>query len=234
MKKTILTILASFLLSSTAYAGSFGVGVTGSYMNVEASGTETEGTAADTSTRKATVDNDVFIGSIYAEYSFDDASYAGEGNGLTIGYQITPGSADVSDKVKTRVDTITKDAAKPGAGETTFKANAEIDNYTNIYAEIPVWGSLYARAGMSSIDVITKDTSTTNDTKASGTYGNTSLDGVNLGVGIKGLTSGGLHWKLAYEQTDFDTLKLTSTTTTNSISADLDTQAIAVSLGYRF
>ena len=83
---------------------------------------------------------------------------------------------------------------------------------------------------MSSIDVTTKET--TNGTNG-GTYSNASLDGTNLGIGLKGVTASNIIWKLAYEETDFDTLNLTSTTS-NKISANLDTSAISLSLGYRF
>ena len=67
----------------------------------------------------------------------------------------------------------------------------------------------------------------------SGTYGNKTLDGTNLGIGLKGVTSSNIVWKLAYEETDFDTLNLTSTTS-NKIKADLDTEAVSLSIGYRF
>ena len=46
----------------------------------------------------------------------------------------------------------------------------------------------------------------------------------------------GLAWKLAYEQTDFDTLTIDSSQTDkgNRISADLDVNEISFSLGYQF
>ena len=80
---------------------------------------------------------------------------------------------------------------------------------------------------MSTIDVITKE-----DADHEGSYGDASLDGIDLGIGFKG-NYGSYVWKVAYEETDFDTLSLTSTTS-NTISADIDTQQLAVSVGYRF
>ena len=82
---------------------------------------------------------------------------------------------------------------------------------------------------MSQIDVNTKESGAS----TTGTYGNASLDGTNLGIGLKGVTSSNIVWKLAYEETDFDTLNLTSTTS-NKIKADLDTEAVSLSIGYRF
>ena len=95
------------------------------------------------------------------------------------------------------------------------------------------FGLKEAAAPLPTPDVNTLENNTTNDTKVQGTYGNTSLDGTNLGIGLKGVTSSNIVWKLAYEETDFDTLNLTSTTS-NKIKADLDTEAVSLSIGYRF
>ena len=235
--KTLITLIAISSLSSFAYAGSFGLGVTGSYTKIDASGSETEATVSGVSTSgevtRSSVDNNAFLGSIYAEYSFDDASWGAAGNGITFGASYTPGSADVSDKVQSRTDTITKDADVEAAGSSTYKAQAEVENYQNFYVELPLWKSIYVKAGMSQIDVNTKESNTTNDSKVQGTYGNKTLDGTNLGIGLKGVTSSNIVWKLAYEETDFDTLNLTSSTS-NTIKADLDTEAVSLSIGYRF
>ena len=235
-RNILIGLAATISLTSVAYAGSFGLGVTGSYTNINGSGTETtEGTdTSDSSTRTKSVDNNATLGSIYAEYSFDDASWAAAGNGITFGASYTPGSADVSDRVFSRTDTAVGSGANgDSSGEVTYKAQAEVENYQNFYIELPLWKSIYVKAGMSQIDVNTKESNTTNDSKSQGTYGNKTLDGTNLGIGLKGVTSSNIVWKLAYEETDFDTLNLTSTTS-NTIKADLDTEAVSLSIGYRF
>ena len=91
MRKIIITVLASILITSTAaFAGSIQIGATVSSAFVDASGEEKTTTGTVTggavNTNKASVENNfVTIPSIYAEYSLDDASYASEGNGITIG-----------------------------------------------------------------------------------------------------------------------------------------------------
>ena len=152
---------------------------------------------------------------------------------------MTPGSADVSDKLKTRTDTSTA-AAKAGTTALdlggTYSVNAAVDGFVNTYVEIPVYGMLYVKAGLSSLDV------TTNETTASGSsYGDTSLDGDNYGVGLKGKFGGNLIWKAFYEETDFDQLKLTSTgnsttgiSAANVVTADLDIKEYGLSIGYQF
>jgi len=232
LKNIILGLVITISLTSVAYAGSFGLGVTGSYTNINGSGTESDAanTGTESSVRTKSVDNDAILGSVYAEYSFDDASWGAAGNGITFGASYTPGSADVSDKVFSRTDTADGLGGNGDSdGSVTYKAQAEVENYQNFYVEVPLWKSIYVKAGMSQIDVNTKESGAS----TTGTYGNTSLDGTNLGIGLKGVTSSNIVWKLAYEETDFDTLNLTSTTS-NTIKADLDTEAVSLSVGYRF
>ena len=231
MKKTLsalLTVIAITCLATSSHAG-FSVGGALSYAMTDASGTETDGTSTgasttDSSTRTKSVDNKIFLGSLYAEYTFDNLL------GVTLGAQTTPGSADVSEKTFTRTDTSEGKAADgDAAGASTFTAQAEVSNFVNYYIEVPVYGGLFVKAGHSSIDVETVDANTNTN---HGTYGDKSLDGVNLGIGYKAVVDN-LVWKIAYENTNFDTLKLTSTTN-NTISADLDIDAINLTVGYQF
>ena len=123
---------------------------------------------------------------------------------------------------------VAEDAAGSGStGTVTYSANAVVENYINYYVEMPLAGRAYVKLGFSQIDVLTKE-----DADHEGSYGDTSLDGVNYGVGIKGLY-GPYQFKLSYETTDWDDLSLTSTTS-NTISADLDNDELALSVAYRF
>ena len=226
LRIAIATLMSVIFLNVNANAD-IGIGFAGSFINVEASGSEssdTTGSETDSSTTSTTVENDAFIGSIFAEFQMD--------NSFTIGYEHTPGSADVSDKVKSRTDTetsVTDDTTK-NEDSRVFKANAEIENYDIVYAEMNVFNNIYLRAGMAQLDVITNEGASGNG----GSYGNASLDGFNYGIGYK---NGG--FKLSYEATNFDSLSLTSTgnsvtSETNKISADLDTWAVKLSYGFYF
>ena len=104
-----------------------------------------------------------------------------------------------------------------------------IKNFRNIYVEVPVYSGLFVKAGRSTIDV---ETTEANTRPNHGSYGNKEVDGVNLGIGYKG-TMDNFVWKVAYENTNFDTLKLTSSTN-NNIEADLDIDAINFTMGYAF
>ena len=232
MKKLIITVLTSIMLTSTAaFAGSFQIGAKASQAFIEGSGTETTtvgtvtGGAANSNTKS--VDNSVTMPSMFVEYSFDSSVGGSEGNEITFGANWTFGEADVSDKLSSRTE-VAEDAAGSGSsGTVTYSANAEVENFANYYVEMPIAGAVYAKLGMSQIDVNTKE-----DQDHHGSYGDTSLDGMNYGVGVKGL-SGNYLWKVAYETTDWDGLSLTSTTS-NKITADLDVDELSVSFAYRF
>jgi hypothetical protein len=231
MKKFIITVLASVLLGTTAFAGSLQVGTKISQAFIEATGTEktTAGTVTGgaVNTNSTSVDNDVVLGSLYAEYSLGSDMWGQEGNEITFGANYTFGEADVSDKLSSRSETAEDAAGSGSTGSVTYTANAEVHDYVNYYVEMPLQGSLYVKLGMSQVDVITKE-----DADHHGSYGDTTLDGMNYGVGMKGLY-GPLQLKLAYEVTDWDGLSLTSTTS-NKITADLDYSELALSVGYRF
>lgn len=236
MKKLFITILASFLLSSSAFAASFNIGATGALMTVEANGTETTGAgasgAANTNKSGNITNEDVGIASFFAEYASDFY-------GLTLGVEVTPGAADVSKNIKSRTDT---EASKTGTQSTgtagrQFRAQAEVENLQQVYLEVPLYKALFVRAGMASVDVNTTEIASGNG----GSYGNKTLDGTSFGVGFKGNYSANenIGFKLFYEETDFDTLNLTSTgnsvaAETNSIKADLDTQALKFAVSYNF
>ena len=231
MKKIIITVLASIMLSTTAFAGSMQFGTKISQTFIEADGNEktTTGSVAGgtANTNSKSVDNNVMLGSIYAEYSLGSDVWGEEGNEITFGVNYTFGEADVSDKLSSRSETAEDAAGSGSTGSVTYSANAEVQDYVNYYVEMPLQGALFVKLGMSQIDVITKE-----DADHEGSYGDATLDGINYGIGIKGLY-GPLQLKLAYEYTDWDQLKLTSTTS-NVITADLDTTELALSVAYRF
>ena len=133
----------------------------------------------------------------------------------------------MSDVTSSRTE-VAEDADGSGStGPVTYSANAVVENYITYYVEMPLAGSVYVKLGFSQIDVLTRE-----DPDHHGSYGDATLDGVNYGVGIKGLY-GPLQVKLSYETTDWDDLSLTSTTS-NTITADLDMDELSLMVGYRF
>ena len=223
MKKQILTIIASFMLFTSANAIEFGIGVSGSMAMVSAEGTETESanTGAEGSVRDASVDAMTGVGSIFAEVILD------EFYGITIGAEIVPMSADVSDATHSRTDASIAASGEGTTGTVTRTADAEVENFTTIYTEIPV-GGLFVKAGLSQIDINTLENNLTNGSS----YKNDTVDGVTYGIGIKGEWAG-FYTKLAMERTNFDEY-VSSSGTSNTITADLDVDQIKFSIGKAF
>ena len=223
MKKLILTIITSFALTGVSYAGSFGIGVSGSLAQVSADGTETTdaGTVAGGSADKhsKSVDELGMIGSIFLDYEFD--------NGIVLGYSHVPGTAEVSGKKHSRTETAQGVSGTDADGSVTRTADAEVENFNTLYLEYPI-GSIYAKLGFSQIDVNTLENAVTD----SGTYGNATLDGYTIGAGING-EMGGFFTKTSVEFTDFEDLALNSSTA-NKIEADLDVLEFKIAVGKRF
>ena len=237
MKKIVINLIALFWMSvfavGSASAAGLGFGVTGNWVDVDASGSETvnAGDGGSAQTSSASVSEQSIVPSYYLELTL------GEANNWALGYEAIPGAADVSDKAHTRTDTETSVTSTPAATSNTrvFKADAEVEDFKVIYAEIPLGSLFYVRAGMSEITVNTKETASGNG----GNYGNATLDGVQYGFGIKGIRGDKIRWKAGWEMNDFDTLNLTSsgnsvTAETNKLTADLDTKALKVGLGIQF
>ncbi len=223
MKKVILTIVASLALTGASYAGSYGVGVTGSLAKVNASGSEktTAGTVAGgaANTNSKSVDSLEGIVSIFVDYEFD--------SGLVVGLSHVPGAADVSDKTHSRSETAQGKSGVDADGSVTRTADAEIDNFNTLYIEYPI-NNMFVKLGWSQLDVNTKESAITD----SGTYGNATINGYTLGTGVNG-SIGDYFTKTSVEYTDFEDLKLTSTTS-NTIEADLDVLEFKFAVGKRF
>ena len=225
MKKILIGFFASLILSSAAFAGQYGVGVTGSFASISAEGTESDKNgAADTSVRKANASHDVIVPSLFAEYSFD--------NGFTVGYDYTLGSADVNSSSITRTDTTT-DANETVQDDGDRTAQAEIENVMSFYVEVPMHAGLYAKGGYVEMDVNTTEKETVAGTAS---YGNETVSGVIFGLGYRNSFGGNGFYKIEGTYTDMDNMTFNSTETDkgNRITADLDVTRATFAIGYNF
>ena len=238
LRNLLIAAIAVVGLSTSSWAGTVSIGVAGSILEVEASGTETDtltaggANVADTSTRKKNIAESTMTGSLFAEFT-SDTRWPG-----TIGYESTPGTADMQNKLS-RTDTETSVTGQVAivSRSSIRTASANATNFNTAYLEVPIFKYLYVRAGVSNMDI---DYVTTSTGVNGGSYSDDiSLSGTNLGVGIKGNTAGGMLWKLSYEETDYDGFTLKSTgnsvaANSNSIKGDVDTNAIRFSLAKSF
>ena len=162
------------------------------------------------------------FGSVYAEYSF------GDGENFVLGIEHVPFSADINSKTLTRTDA--SQGAYIAQDTGTLKANAEISDHTTYYVELGQGASgLYGKLGWSSVDIKVKQ----NNASGYGTYPDKTLDAVTYGIGYKtGFAANGVI-KVEGFYSDYDSYSATSTTS-NTVKADLDVVGAKLSIGFKF
>ncbi len=216
MKKLYAILMSGILLTFVGKShAEITYGVSAALTKIEASGSETEG---GEKTDK-TVDNVVVIPSVFVEYAYSDL--------ITVGLDLIPLSADVSDSTKSRSDTETSVTGTTTTTSTsrTNKANAELKNHLTLYGHYNLSDTTYVKAGLA---FVTLETNESLDTGSK--YGNEDIFGGVIGVGM---SEGPIRFELSY--TDYEDISLTSSvartgvTTNNKIDADLDTLALKVS-----
>jgi len=225
--KIIVAAFLSMFLFTSAQAGSIGLGVTGTVAMIGAEGTETEGTTGtetDGSVKSASASNDVMFGEVYAEFSFGDSER------LTLGVAYIPGSHDVNSKSLSRTDSAQGNAGTTSENDTgEVKANAEISDHTTLYAELGIAGGVYVKAGYSEVDIDVKQT----NASGYGTYPDKTIDAWTYALGYRGGFGDKGVFKIEGFVTDYDNYSATSTTS-NTVSADLDAAGAKMSLGVKF
>ena len=202
MRNIIKIFLCSFLLvwGSSAYAEiKYGFGVSAG--QVSSSGTETEGTAADTSKRSKSFDEVFATADIFVEYMLD--------SGLTFGVSHIPYDIDLGSG--SRIDSDGDDAAENDDG--TRKAEASLEDFVTLYANYPFGGgNAYALLGVHMATVATTET------LPNSSYDDEDIYGLQVGVG----TRNG-NYKVEVSYSDFEDVNISSTGgNTNKVDADID------------
>ena len=236
INKMLVAVIAITFVSTSSFAGSFGVGVAGHMIGISADGTETPGgteTGTENSVRSATAGNTVGFGSVFAEYNFGDTER------FTLGVDYIPGSADISSKTLTRTDE-SSGVSDSNDQAGTKNANASIEEHITYYGEFVLGKGIYAKLGYAQVDIKTADT-TTATAGTSSSYGDKTIDAWTLGIGQKGLFGNSGFYKVEGYITDYDDIKLTGTggftggaSTASSVSADLDVVGAALRVGFKF
>ena len=220
----LLSVLLSVFLFTSVQAGSFGLGVSGNVASVSADGTESEAsnTGTENSVMTATAGNNFMFGSVYAEYAL------GDGENFVFGIEHVPFSGDINSKTLSRTDASIDTYVAQDTG--TVKANAAIDNHTTYYVEVGQGSTgLYGKVGFAQVDI---DVTQTN-ASGYGTYPDKTLDAWTYALGYKaGFGENGVV-KVEGFMTDYDSYSATSTTS-NTLKANLDVVGAKLSLGYKF
>ena len=215
--KKIVTILLSFLfMSFQSVKAEMGIGITGALHNFDASGTETTRTSLQANSGSHS--ESVVVPEIFVEALLD--------NGGAFGVSYIP-TRDVGSKSRSDSNS---------DGDTgTYKAEAELENVIQIYADIPIpmdvyGGSVYIKAGVQHVTLATLES-----LNSGSTYPDADLLGLTVGLGAKGDLPYGnnMYYKAEATYTDFENYTATSSAD-NKVSADLEDIAVKLSIGYKF
>ena len=211
MKKITIAILATLFSYSIASAElGVSIGVSGQVGVFSASGTESEKLEKQSQDAHGVAGYTSFF--IEKKLSF----LPGPLSRLSIGFDHVADTLS-SEEVSTARTDITGVADTsgyvPGVGATiTNKAKIDFEDLNTTYLALNVTDSLYVKAGMVTVDVITKETLGTGST-----YGNTSIDGTMLGIGFALNKDNGLFMRFEANHTEFDNAKVTASNTDNFV-----------------
>ena len=211
-KLTKLFAIAIFSIwGSVAHADiKYGLGLMAGQVSTD--GSETEGTAADTSTRSKSIE-EIFVGAdLYVESVAD--------NGFAIGLSYVPFEIELGSGQRTDTNSAADIASEADTG--TRKASADLTDFFTLYANVPMGERLYALLGYHFATIST--TETLNETS----YPDADVEGYQVGFGSR---SGNMKYELAYS--DFDSIKLTGTGGgTNTVTADADALTFRIAFGF--
>ena len=211
MKKIIAILISTMLFSATAYAGgSHMIGVKIGYGEVEGNAKAyTSGSNAEAA-ESNTIETG--YGAIFAEANIMDSPFS-------VGVEYIPFDAVLS------TDTASTDSSVTISDHTTLYALGVIEVADGI--------SLFAKVGYSEADLgsVKANANTTVNSQS------TSLDGHVLGAGVQIGSAGGWMVRLAGEVTDYDEVKITTTSngsTSVEKKGDVDTETLSISIAKSF
>lgn len=225
--------LALLAMPTKADVG-FAIGASGMIATFDTTGTEREGNSSNTNsateTASTSVSEDVNYGAIFAEV----VGRGSGGAGITLGVEYIPGEAELG--ARTRTDTTT-DGNETNQDDSTYTAKAEVSDHWQVYLEPTYYVNdsigFFVKGAYSQVTVNTLESiSSGTDSSA---YGNADINGTTWGVGVRAKGDAGVLVKLEYFQTDYDSITLDSTTgNKNRITADVEQEALKLSIGYQF
>ena len=222
MRKLIISILFLLGFSTTAYAtGSAGLTISMADINSSVKDDVDSNGSIDTTKN---LSNDVTFASIFFEKALND--------NMSVGIDFIPFEAEFESRSTTQSSTKAKAAGAAPQTTGTNKGTADVSNHLTFYLqpqkELRGGLKVFGTVGLVRADVesLVQSVSSTNKTV------NQSLDGTKLGLGLKKETGFGFV-RLEYSETDYDQI---STTTSNNtkVTADIDTDILALSVARNF
>ena len=219
MKKLVISIFFLLGLVNNSYAtGS--VGITLSNADINSSVKDDIDNNGSTDTTKA-LSNDAVFASIFLEKAIND--------NMSIGIDFIPFEAEFESRSTTQTSLKGKtDSTASGTNKGTADVSRHLTLYVQPQKEINDGLKVFGTLGLVRADVesLVQSVSSTNKTV------DQSLDGTKLGLGLKKETGFGFI-KLEYSETDYDQISATTSNNTK-VTADIDTEVLALSVARSF
>ena len=213
-------------LTTSVMAISLGLGASGAGTLLDVTGKETLKQSSKITNHQ--IDQTLFIPSLYLQVTVGE-QWFGDKNGFVIGVEHIPGTHEIGAESVTVSDLRVNNATSVVENV----AQAELSDHYTYYIETPGFSPLgiFLKAAYTDVTV------TTNETLGTGAaYGNKTINAKTVGGGFKGTHESGISIKIIYEYTDYDNISLASTGSdaSTTVTADADSQAVKLSVGYNF
>ena len=218
MKKLVLSIFFMIGLVTNSYAtGS--AGFTISMADIKSSVSDDIDSNGTTDTTK-NISNEIFFGSIFLERALSE--------NMSIGIDFIPFEAEFESRSTTQSSIKGAGTSTSGTNKGTADVSRHLTFYIQPQKEINDGLKVFGTVGLVRADVESKVQSISSTDKTV----DQSLDGLKLGLGLKRETGFGF-LKFEYSQTDYDEISATTSNSTK-VTADIDTDILALSVGRNF
>ena len=217
MKKIILLFVSALFLFSTASAEiGVNIGLSGTTGLFAATGSE-EQTGEKTDKHQDSEIGAGAWGSIFFEKELGRFA-------IGVDYVSDVFSTDTVETQMTDKRTENSDTATSGVNS----VQVDFEDLTTLYATFNITDTLYAKAGILSVEVITNESLNTGSA-----YGNTTIDGSSIGIGYNMDMDNGLFVRAEGNYMSFDGVSLTSADNTIKLK-NLDGVTATLSVGKSF
>ncbi len=220
MKKLVLSILFLFGFVTNSYATG-AVGFTISMADVESTVKDDIDNNGSTDTTK-NLSNDITFASVFFEKAIND--------NISVGLDFIPFEAEFESRTTSQSSLKGKNdgAASSGTNKGTVDVSKHLTFYVQPQKEVMDGVKVFGTLGLVTADVESQAKSVSSGNKNF----DQTLDGTKLGLGVKKDTGAGFI-KLEYSQTDYDDISATTSNDTK-VTADIDTNILALSVGKSF
>ena len=217
--KKFITVFLSFVFVTLGVAkADVGIGITGAVHMLDASGTETTRTSGQKN--NGSHSEEAIVPELFIEAISDE--------GVVVGLSYIPTRELGS---KSRSD------SNSGGDTGTYKAEAELDNVIQIYADIPLGMEVKGYPVYGKVGVQQATIATLESLNSGSTYPDQDVYGFTLGLGTKGDLAFGnnMYYKAEVTYTDFEDYTADSNSSpANKVEAELEDIAAKFSIGYKF